>query len=174
MLATLQGGLQCPKETCKRWTGGKLLWGMVFQTTRTHVMNFPAPRPVVKHDAGKTAFRSYLKIRTNDVRDFTPKMIFLRTFEIFESLGCVVKCPILGDELNHQTKEGVFEEVSTMKVTGGQLATMSLVPGTVDSNVTSECHILFKLCGGRTLVMPTHSQRAKYSRNAHRWCAVIR
>jgi len=24
--------LQCPKETCKRWTGGKSLWGMVFQT----------------------------------------------------------------------------------------------------------------------------------------------
>jgi len=25
-------GLQCPKETCKRWTGVKSLWGMVFQT----------------------------------------------------------------------------------------------------------------------------------------------
>jgi len=25
-------GLQCPKETCKRWTGGKSLQGMVFQT----------------------------------------------------------------------------------------------------------------------------------------------
>jgi len=25
-------GLHCPKETCKRWTGGKSLWGMVFQT----------------------------------------------------------------------------------------------------------------------------------------------
>jgi len=26
------------------------------------------------------------------------------------------------------------------EVTGGQLVTMSLVPGTVDSNVASECH----------------------------------
>jgi len=25
-------GLLCQKETCKRWTGGKSLWGMVFQT----------------------------------------------------------------------------------------------------------------------------------------------
>jgi len=25
-------GLQCPKETCKRWTGGKSHWGMVFHT----------------------------------------------------------------------------------------------------------------------------------------------
>jgi len=27
------------------------------------------------------------------------------------------------------------------EVTGGQLVTMSLVPGTVDSDVTSECHL---------------------------------
>ena len=27
------------------------------------------------------------------------------------------------------------------EVTGGQLVTMSLVPGTVDSNVTLECHL---------------------------------
>jgi len=27
------------------------------------------------------------------------------------------------------------------EVTGGQLVTMSLLPGTVDSDVTSECHL---------------------------------
>ena len=29
------------------------------------------------------------------------------------------------------------------EVTDGQLVTMSLVPGTVDSNVTSECHLYY-------------------------------
>jgi len=32
---------------------------------------------------GKTVFKSYLKIRSNDDGIFTPKMTFLRTFEIF-------------------------------------------------------------------------------------------
>jgi len=35
-----------------------------------------------------------------------------------------------GEDLSHHQQE----------VTGGQLVTMSLVPGTVDSNVASECH----------------------------------
>jgi len=29
------------------------------------------------------------------------------------------------------------------EVTSGQLVTMSLVPGTVDSDVTSECHLCY-------------------------------
>jgi len=63
-------GLQCPKETCKRCTLGKSLWGMVFQPMRTHVMKFSAPCPVVKHkhDVGKTSFNTYLKIRSNNDR----------------------------------------------------------------------------------------------------------
>jgi len=148
-------GLQCPKETCKRWTGGKLLWGMVFQTTRTHVMKVSAPCPVVKQkqDAGNTVFSSYLEIRTNDDRDFTPKMTLLRTFQIFWEIGMCSKMPNPRRRTKpptFETKKGAFEEAWTMKVTGGQLVTMSLVPGTVDSNVTSECHLFF-------WVMPPHS-----------------
>jgi len=43
-------------------------------------MKFSAPCPVVKekHDAGSTVFITYLKILTNDDRDFTPQMTFLR------------------------------------------------------------------------------------------------
>ena len=33
-------GLQCPKETCKIWTGRKSIGDTFFQTTMTHVINF--------------------------------------------------------------------------------------------------------------------------------------
>ena len=59
-------------------------------------MKFSAPCPVVKQKqhAGNTVFGSYLKIRSNDDRDFIPKMTFLRTFEIFCELGMCGKMPI--------------------------------------------------------------------------------
>ena len=61
-------GLQCPKETCKRWTGGKSLWGMVFQTHEDARDEFSAPSLVVKYDAGNTMLNTYLKIWSNDDR----------------------------------------------------------------------------------------------------------
>jgi len=80
-------GLQCSKETCKRWDGENLLYDMVFQTPRTHVISFSAPFSVVKQKhgtaRGNTLVNSYLKIRNKDDRNFTPKMTFFRTLEIF-------------------------------------------------------------------------------------------
>jgi len=38
-------------------------------------------------------FNSYLKIRSNDDRDFIPKMTFLRTFEVLCELGMCGKMP---------------------------------------------------------------------------------
>ena len=48
-------------------------------------MKISAPCLVLKqkHDAVNTVFNSYLKIWSNDERDFTPKMTFFRTIEIF-------------------------------------------------------------------------------------------
>ena len=43
--------LQCPKETCKIWTGRKSIGDTFFQTTMTHVINFfAASFPVVKQE----------------------------------------------------------------------------------------------------------------------------
>ena len=33
-------GLQCPKETCRIWTGRKSIGDTFFQITITHVINF--------------------------------------------------------------------------------------------------------------------------------------
>ena len=51
-------GLQCPKETCKIWTGRKSIGDTFFQTTMTHVINFFASFPVVKqeHVEGNTGY----------------------------------------------------------------------------------------------------------------------
>jgi len=38
------------------------------------------------------------------------KSVSFERLKYFESLGCVVKCSILRDELNHQTKKGGFKE----------------------------------------------------------------
>jgi len=42
--------LQCPKETCKIWTGRKSIGDTFFQTTMTHVINFFASFPVLKQE----------------------------------------------------------------------------------------------------------------------------
>jgi len=49
-------GPQCPKETCKIWTGRKSIGDTFFQTTMTHMINFLASFPVVKqkHVEGNT------------------------------------------------------------------------------------------------------------------------
>jgi len=85
-------GPAVPERDTQKMDGRKIaLWHALW----THVMNFSAPCPVVKqkHDAGNTVFNSYLKIRSNDDRDFIPKMTFLRTFEIFYELGMCGKMP---------------------------------------------------------------------------------
>ena len=74
-------------------------------------MKFSAPCPVVKqkHDAGNTVFNSYLKIRSNDDRDFIPKMTFLRTFEIFCECGMYGKMPKSQNlELNRKQKSAAI------------------------------------------------------------------
>jgi len=65
--------------------------------------------------------------------------IILRLFFRSTPLGRMISsCPNYlhadvsdGEDLSHHQQE----------VTGGQLVTLSLVPGTVDSNVASECHL---------------------------------
>jgi len=58
-----------------------------------------APCLVVKqkHDAVNIVFDPYLKIRSNDHKDFAPKMTFFRTFKISWEFGmCSKKPQILG------------------------------------------------------------------------------
>ena len=43
--------------------------------------------------------------------------------------------------LHVNVSEGEDLSLHQQDVTGGQLVTMSLVPGTVDSDVASECHL---------------------------------
>jgi hypothetical protein len=43
------------------------------------------------------------------------KYLSFERLKYFESLGCVVKCPVLGDELTHQTKKGAFKEAWRMR-----------------------------------------------------------
>jgi len=54
-------------------------------------------------------------------------------------LGLVISsCP---DYLHADVSDGVDLSLHQQEVTDGQLVTKSLVPGTVDSDATSECHI---------------------------------
>jgi len=57
-------GLQCPKETCKIWTGRKSIGNTFFQTTMTHVINFFSSFPVVKqeHVKGNTECICFLHL----------------------------------------------------------------------------------------------------------------
>ena len=57
-------GLQCPKETCKIWTGRKSIGDTFFQTTTTHVINFFVSFPVVKqeHVEGNTGCIGFLSV----------------------------------------------------------------------------------------------------------------
>jgi len=58
------GGLQCPKETCKIWTGRKSIGDTFFQTTMAHVINFSASFPVGKqeHVEGNTRCIGFLHL----------------------------------------------------------------------------------------------------------------
>jgi len=97
MLATPQGACSARERPAKdgREENRFRVWS--FKLMRTHVMKFCAPCTVVKsqHDAGNTVRSSYLKIRSNDDRDFTPKMTFLRTCEIFWEFGMCSKNSII-------------------------------------------------------------------------------
>jgi len=111
LLATPQGACSARKEPAKDGPGANRSTTWSFKLPRTHVINFSAPFSMVKqkHVAWSTVFRSYLNIRSNDDRDFPPKITFFRTLEIFREFGmCSENAQIPWDELNHQTKRGAI------------------------------------------------------------------
>jgi len=96
----------CPKEI-KDLQGENRFTTWYFKPPSTHLIIF-SPFPVVKqkHVTGDTVVISYLKIRNNCERDFTPEMTFFRTLKIFWEFGmCSKIAQIPGDELNRQTKK---------------------------------------------------------------------
>ena len=88
MLASPQGACIARKRPAKDGREENRFEAWSFKPMRTHVMKFSAPRPVVtqKHDAGNTVFNSYQNSEQY-WQDFTPKMTFFRTFEIFWEFG---------------------------------------------------------------------------------------
>jgi len=101
-------GLLWQKETCKRWTGGKSLWDMVFQTHEDALdENFRTL------SSGKTETRrrehsvnTYHKIWRNDDRILLHTWLSFERLNYFENLGCVVKIPKSFGRIKQQNKQG--------------------------------------------------------------------
>jgi len=93
LLATPQGACCTRKRPAKDGLGQNRITALSFKHPRTHVNNFSAPFPVVKQKqvSGNTLVYSYPKIRNKDDKNFTPKMTFFQTLEIFFESGMCSK-----------------------------------------------------------------------------------
>jgi len=92
LLATPEGACSARKRHAKDGPGENRITAWSFKHSRTHVIKYSAPFPVVKqkHVSGNTVVNSYFKIRNKDDRNLTLKIIFFRRCKCLESLGCVV------------------------------------------------------------------------------------
>jgi len=91
LLAAPQGACCARKRPAKDGPGENRITAWSFKHPRTQVIKFSAPFPLVKqkHVSGNTLVTSYPKIRNKDDKNFTPKMTFFQTLEIFfESWMC--------------------------------------------------------------------------------------
>jgi len=93
LLATPQGACSAQKRPAKDVPDENRFTTWSFKPPRTHMINVSAPFPMVnqKHVAGNTMVSSYIKIRNNNYKDFTPKMTFDRTLKIFWEFGMCSK-----------------------------------------------------------------------------------
>ena len=93
LLATPQGACCARKRPAKNRPCENRIMAWSFKHLRKHVIKLSAPFPVArqKHVSGNTLVRSYPKIRSKDEENFTPKMTFFRTLEIFFESGICSK-----------------------------------------------------------------------------------